>query len=133
MGSTVRAARDGILERGELTRGPLVEVSTGQAWATVVLLLRTGPAVPTDGLVEQSIDLQQALAGLREALAGPAAAREQALLGRRRVVHQALSLAAVTRVVVTRVVVVTRAAAAGIVAITKGTSKSVKCEMPREA
>ena len=113
MGSTVQAGHLGILERGELTRGPLEE--------SIVLLPRTGPAVAPDVQVEQSIVLQQALAG-------PAAVREQALLGHRRVMDQSLGL-----VVVTRVVVVTRAAAAGIVAITKGTNKSVKCEMPREA
>ena len=48
----------GILERGELTRGledstVRVEVLTGQAWATVVLVSRTGLAVTPDGLVEQ--------------------------------------------------------------------------------
>jgi hypothetical protein len=56
--SIVRAARVGILERGELTRGledstVRVEVLTGQAWATVVLVSRTGLAVTPDGLVEQ--------------------------------------------------------------------------------
>ena len=139
MDSIVRAARVGILERGELTRGRedstvRVEVLTGQAWATVVLVSRTGPAAPPDGLVEPSIALRQALTGprevltgVRQTLAGPAAAREQALLGRRRVMP--LPLAVATRAAaITRAAAVTRMAAGigalatGIVAVTRGTA-----------
>jgi hypothetical protein len=66
MGSTVPAARLGILQCGELTRGPL-EASTGLVedsivLAPVVILALTGRVGTMDVQVEQSIVLQLALA-----------------------------------------------------------------------
>jgi hypothetical protein len=98
-------------------------MSTGQPRAPVVLSPRTGPAAATDGPVGQSVVLQQALAGPQGTMVGLAEVREHALLGQR-AVDQALSLA-----------VVTRAEAAGIVVVNKGTLRinRLRCEIPREA